>query len=250
MPIQFKIGCSGFYNKHWKNVFYPGKLPQSKWFEFYSGHFNTLELNTTFYRFPVAETFQKWYAKSPDNFLFSVKAPRLITHFKKFNGCEQLLHDFYSACEQGLKNKSGCILFQFPPGIQYSGEKLIQIINGLNTDFTNVVEFRHKSWWKNKVYDELAEKKIIFCSVSHPSLPRTIITNTQTVYIRLHGDPQMFYSSYSASYLNELYQTIVKKKKIKEAYIYFNNTAGTAGIINALQLQQIIQTSAALFLRF
>src|ERR1044072_3068986 len=103
--MQCYIGCSGFYNKDWKNTFYPKGLPQNKWFEYYCSHFNTLELNTRFYRFPRVETLQKWYEKSPQNFKISVKEPRLITHYKQLNDTQRLLDDFYAAVVEGLKEK-------------------------------------------------------------------------------------------------------------------------------------------------
>src|SRR6476660_2706168 len=112
--MQYYIGCSGFYNKDWKEVFYPKGLPQRKWFEFYCSRFNTLELNTTFYRFPKIEFLQNWYKTSPPDFKFSVKAPRLITHFKQFNETDGLLNDFYAAIQEGLKEKAGPVLFQLP----------------------------------------------------------------------------------------------------------------------------------------
>src|SRR5215203_3701482 len=101
--MQYYIGCSGFYNKDWKEVFYPKGLAQSKWFEFYCNHFNTLELNTTFYRFPRAELLNKWYLKSPADFKFSVKVPRLISHYKQLKEAKSLLEDFYAAIQEGLK---------------------------------------------------------------------------------------------------------------------------------------------------
>src|ERR1044072_6786414 len=90
------IGCSGFHYKHWVGKFYPGDLPQRKWFEFYCEHFDTLELNVTFYRFPQLSSLQSWYKRSPAKFQFAVKAPRAITHYKKFNDIERLISDFYS----------------------------------------------------------------------------------------------------------------------------------------------------------
>ena len=72
--IQWHIGCSGFHYKEWKEVFYPKGLPQRKWFDYYCEHFDTLELNVTFYRFPEMASLQNWYNKSPARFLFSVKA--------------------------------------------------------------------------------------------------------------------------------------------------------------------------------
>ena len=240
MQQEFKIGCSGFYNRHWKKIFYPENMPQSKWLNFYCEHFKTLELNVTFYRFPTEKTFQGWYNKSPDDFLFSVKAPRLITHLKKFNDCTRFISDFYLTCEKGLKEKLGCVLFQLPPNIHYSEEKLEKIADSLDPAFNNVIEFRHPSWWNEDVYKYLEERNLIFCSVSHPKLPEDIITTTQTAYIRLHGKPEMFYSDYSHKFLKDLADNVLKNEKTKEAFIYFNNTAGTAGILNALELQKMI----------
>ncbi len=236
---QFKIGCSGFYNRHWKGIFYPEKLPQGRWLNFYCEHFNSLELNVTFYRFPTTQMLQGWYKKSPEDFLFSIKAPKLITHFKKFMDCNREIEDFYAACETGLKHKLGCVLFQLPPAIHHSEEKLKQVIESLKPGFRNVIEFRHKSWWKKSVYDELAKNDIIFCSISHPSLPETIVANNSIAYIRLHGNQKMFYSGYSVKELMQLYQAILKKRKIKEAFVYFNNTAGTAGVLNATELKNL-----------
>src|SRR5215210_5140175 len=96
------IGCSGFHYKHWMEVFYPKKLPQRKWFDFYSEHFNTLELNVTFYRFPRLENLESWYKRSTDAFRFSVKAPKAITHFKQFKDTERMCSDFYATTREGL----------------------------------------------------------------------------------------------------------------------------------------------------
>src|SRR5439155_15469624 len=116
----------------------------------YCNHFNTLELNSTFYHFPRVHTLLNWYNKSPEDFKFSVKAPRLISHYKIFIDCESLLKDFYASVQEGLNDKLGCILFQLPPRIIYSDEVLNRIIESLNPAFNNVVEFRDKSWWNKK----------------------------------------------------------------------------------------------------
>jgi uncharacterized protein YecE (DUF72 family) len=237
-----RVGCSGFYYKNWKGVFYPEGMPSTKWFGFYSSKFNSLELNSTFYHAPSLKTMNGWYDKSPDEFLFSVKAPKLITHIKKFNECAEMLDDFYMVCKEGLKQKLGCILFQLPPSFRFSNERLQQIIYNLKPGFKNVVEFRHESWWQEPVFKKLGEHKITFCSVNHPSLPASIIVNTSRVYIRLHGNPVMFYSSYSVKQLKEMYKPVIENPKIKEAYFYFNNTAGTAGFLNAQELLQIAKT--------
>jgi uncharacterized protein YecE (DUF72 family) len=133
------IGCSGFHYKEWKVIFYPEKLPQSKWFQFYGQHFNTLEINTTFYKFPTEKSLAKWYDASSADFKFSVKAPRLITHYKKFTACESLLSDFYISAGAGLQEKLGCVLFQLPPQFIYSPEKLDLIISSIDASFKNVL---------------------------------------------------------------------------------------------------------------
>ncbi|MGV3631008.1 MAG: DUF72 domain-containing protein [Bacteroidota bacterium] len=241
--MKFHTGCSGFYNKHWKGIFYPEKMPAAGWLSFYASRLHTLELNNTFYRFPQLSTMQSWYAKVPEDFSFSVKVPKTITHLKKLNDCAELLDDFYSVCREGLQDKLACILFQFPPSMKYSDEMLEKVCASLKPGFRNVVEFRHESWWNEQVYKTLRENKISFCSISHPSLPDTIIATTETAYIRLHGTPRMFYSDYSEETLDKLLQSIRQQPEIRESFIYFNNTAAEAGILNALSVEEKTKAS-------
>src|SRR5262245_50088048 len=137
--IAWHIGCSGFHYKEWKEVFYPKGVPQRAWFDHYCKFFDTLELNVTFYRFPQLSFLQNWYLKSSAHFLFAVKAPRLITHLKKFNETSSLLLDFYSTIRTGLQEKLGAVLFQLPAQVTYSDEFLQRIINQLDPSFTNVI---------------------------------------------------------------------------------------------------------------
>ncbi len=242
--LKVRIGCSGYYNAHWKKVFYPESLPRKQWLDFYSEKFNTLELNTTFYQFPTLANMSNWYDKSPEDFSFSIKAPKLITHLNRFNDCQQLMDDFYGVCSESMKEKLGCLLFQLPPAIVYNEEKLEQIIGCIKPGFKNVVEFRHESWWTEKVFKTLSEHNIIFCSVNHPKLPNKIVTYSDTAYIRLHGNPEMFYSKYSPEFLTKLSQFILKKNELSEVFIYFNNTASTAGVLNALELKEFFITTS------
>jgi uncharacterized protein YecE (DUF72 family) len=232
------IGCSGFHYKEWKNVFYPDRLALSKWFQFYCEHFNTLELNVTFYKFPTEKSLEKWYNSSPENFKFSVKTPKAITHFKKFNECERMLGDYYDSLQQGLKQKLGCVLFQLPPQLIYSEALLEKIIINLNPSFKNVIEFRHKSWWKKTVFQKLKKHNVIFSGISYPGLPDDVIKTTKYMYYRLHGVPVLYKSAYSEIFLEDLVNKI-KKVKATEAWIYFNNTWGTAAIQNARFLQNL-----------
>jgi uncharacterized protein YecE (DUF72 family) len=230
--MRWHIGCSGFHYKEWKEVFYPAGLPQSKWFDHYSSLFDTLEINFTFYRFPQLAFLQNWHKKSPPHFLFALKVPRLITHFKKFVDVERMLSDFYGTARNGLKEKVGPILFQLPPGMEFSEEKMEQIIASVDDSFVNVVECRHASWWNKKVYNAFKKNNICFCSISYPNLPTDVVATTETIYYRFHGMPKLYYSAYTEKVLKDVADAIRKKKK-KTAFIYFNNTAGTGAIENA-----------------
>jgi uncharacterized protein YecE (DUF72 family) len=235
------IGCSGFHYKEWKEVFYPKNIPQTKWFEFYCQHFNTIELNTTFYRFPRPEALQSWYNKSPQDFKFSVKGPRLISHYKIFIDCERLLGDFYASVYEGLGDKLGCILFQLPKRLLYSEEILNRIIKSLDPSFDNVIEFRDKSWWNKKVYTVLKKYKITFCGISHPTLPDDVIKNNSILYYRFHGVPTLYKSEYTENFIKEITEEIKTSGRFKEASIYFNNTWGTGALANAQQMQNFIK---------
>src|SRR5438067_1080380 len=150
--MKWNIGCSGFYYRDWRGKFYPEKLPQRLWFQYYAEHFNTVEVNATFYHFPKIQFLKALYDKSPAKFIFTIKAPRLITHYKKFNECKSLIADFYNALEKGMGKKLGCVLFQMPPSFSYSDERMQLITGSLYPGFLNVVEFRHKTWWRDDVY--------------------------------------------------------------------------------------------------
>ncbi|MEO8416302.1 MAG: DUF72 domain-containing protein [Ginsengibacter sp.] len=237
--LKTYIGCAGFHYKEWKKVFYPEGLAQSKWFQFYCEHFNTLELNVTFYRFPTEKSLQKWYNSSPENFKFSVKVPRLITHYKKMTDCEKLLGDFYNSMQNGLQEKLGCVLFQLPPQLAYSKEFLEKIIINANPAFKNVFEFRHKSWWNKVACQQLKKSNIIFSGISYPNLPDDVIKINADLYYRLHGVPVLYKSSYTENFLEELFRDI-QKQNVTDAWIYFNNTWGSAAIENAKFLQNIL----------
>lgn len=241
MQKKWLIGCSGFHYREWKEEFYPKGLPQAKWFSFYTQHFNTLELNVSFYRFPRLSSLQNWYDKAPEGFIFSAKAPRLITHFKKFVDTQGLINDFYAVLREGLRNKLGCVLFQLPPQLIYSASKLDSIISQLDHSFTNVIEFRHDSWWREDVIQRLSQDNISFSGVSFPKIEHDQpIVNTEIVYYRFHGVPRLFYSEYSEGFLQKTFNAIAASEKAGTVYLYFNNTASTAALHNAGFVQQLV----------
>lgn len=233
------IGCSGFHYEHWKEKFYPAGLPQTKWFEFYCQYFNTVELNVTFYRFPRLNDLEKWFNRSPQDFRFTCKAPRLITHYKKFNECKSLASQFYATLAKGLKDKLGVVLFQLHPRMEFSDENLERILSTLDLSFHNVIEFRHSSWWNDGVKNALKEHNISFCGISYPSLPDEIVKTSPVLYYRFHGVPQLYLSPYSETKLRLIDEKINSFRKVRDVYCYFNNDIEVAAIANARTLQRI-----------
>lgn len=145
------IGCSSYATPSWKTLFYPDDLPKKKWFDYYAEHFNTYELNSTFYRFPTVQSLQSWYDKVDDDFKFSIKVPKIITHLKRLQNCDKEIEDFYLITKEGLRNKLACILWQLPPSFSFSPARLESVIRVMNPTFKNVVEFRHETWWRDDV---------------------------------------------------------------------------------------------------
>lgn len=237
--IQWHIGCSSYYNRLWRGVFYPEDLPSGKWFEYYCSHFNTFEINSTFYTFPTLPKLKTWYGKAPGKFTFSVKAPKLITHVKKMEQCGEELDRFYNLCHEALNDKLGCLLFQFPPSFSYTEERLQKILKALGGRHKTAVEFRHLSWWDLRVRTMLRDNDIIFCSVDYPGLPNEIIPAYPSLYLRLHGTPKLFYAEYDFDSLQNTFSEIEKFDTLQDVYVYFNNTAATGGIINALTLKAL-----------
>ena len=229
----WRIGCSGYHYPEWRGIFYPQKMTKALWFQYYCEHFKTIELNVTFYKFPRVEFLETWYDRCPAGFTFSVKAPRVITHFKKFKDAQRYLSDFYTTVRLGLKDKLGCVLFQFPATFVYDEERLERIVRLTDLSFVNVFEFRHESWWNENVFRSFSERNIIFCGMDHPALPADIVRTSAKVYHRMHGVPHLYFSKYSTERLEEIVQETIRQTDVNEVYIYFNNTADGAAIENA-----------------
>lgn len=240
------IGCSGFFYKHWRDKFYPANVPQRLWFEYYCESFNTVELNVTFYRFPKPEALKRWYHRSPRAFRFSVKAPRLITHYKKFNDAERQARDFYDLVADGLEEKLGCVLFQLPPNLLYSDRALDNIFRTIDPAFVNVLEFRHESWWNEDVFKALRQRDVAFCGISYPGLPDRVVPSKPVMYYRFHGVPQLYLSRYASDDLERIASDLRRSPKAEDVYCYFNNDIDVEAIANARELQQMVSSSSAI----
>lgn len=239
--MEYRIGCSGYYYPQWKNKLYPKGVAPKNWLQHYSTIFNTVELNGTFYRQPKLADLKLRAATTGENFTFSVKMSRYITHVQRVKE-KQTINDFQSLILEGLEHKLQHFLFQFPATFQHNEENLAAIVNNIPNSPQNVVEFRHISWWSDPVKDALTKAKITFCNVDYPKLESSFINTTPFFYLRLHGSPKLFVSSYSSPQLKKFYKQFPKEADIRT--VYFNNTVTEAGFENALELMKITsQTS-------
>lgn len=239
------IGTSGYIYSHWENgVFYPVGWPKSKKLEYYCQHFNTVELNNTFYRLPGKNTFDGWYKKTPKNFIFAVKVSRFITHIKKLANCQKPWKIFLERALK-LKEKLGPLLFQFPPFWKKDSKRLKNFIEMISKNSPKglrfAFEFRNESWCDEEIYKILKEKNCAWVIVDAPHWPKREIITADFVYIRMHGSEILFGSKYTQRELKDLAQKIKKwLKQNLNVYCYFNNDAHGYAVENAKEILKLI----------
>lgn len=237
--MKVHIGCSGWNYKDWRGKFYPEKLAAKNWLKFYSEQFNSVEVNSTFYRFPKDEYIEKWRDTVSDDFLFTLKGSRYVTHMKKLNEVEESVARFNDVAKL-LKDKLGSVLWQLPPSLHRDDERLKNFCKLLDPDIKNVIEFRHESWYNEEVYKLLADHNVIFCALSSPRFPEEMITTAKTGYLRFHGKGKKWYDYlYSSEELKEWYEQI-KKADLEEIFIYFNNDINANAPENAKELRSLL----------
>ncbi|ALR30216.1 histidine kinase [Chryseobacterium sp. IHB B 17019] len=235
------IGCSGFYNNDWKGSLYPEDAKSKNFLSLYSQKFNSVEINSTFYRKPTSKTLLKWADETPDDFKFFIKIPKTISHEKRLKDCKEEISEFCNLIQASLKEKVSGFLYQFPPSFKNSQENIDLILTNLDFNFLNVIEFRHESWWRNEIFKILKEHNIVFSGVTFPgNLSEDVIVNhPEILYYRLHGKPILYKSEYSEEFLHNLAEKI--KANQKKTFIFFNNTWGDAAIKNSLYLKKILE---------
>lgn len=237
--MKYYLGTSGWSYPDWRGKFYPEDLAQKNWLPFYAQHFQTVEVNMTFYRFPKPETLKIWLEKTPPQFTFTLKANRQITHRKK---CREVKSDvnYFTMLADSLGTRLGCILFQLPPSITYDLDLLRDFLSTLSPSHKNVLEFRHPSWHRDDVFNLLRTFKAIFCVVSSPDLPDTVVETAETSYFRFHGRVGWYKYNYSDEELSR-WAGAIKQTQARECYIYFNNDYKAYAVSNALKLASLLQ---------
>ncbi len=236
---MFYIGTSGFYYNHWIGKFYPEDIKKRDFFDFYVKKFNSVELNSTFYRLPNEKTILSWERRSGKDFKFSIKMWRKITHYRKLKGIEEDINLFIERVKP-LGKKLGVVLIQLPPSIHKDLELLEDFLQKLPKNFRYAIEFRHKSWFSEDVENILKRYNISFCSVSMPELPDDIFVTSDFIYYRFHGKKTLYNYNYSEEELREFVDKLkLHLHKVKDTYIFFNNDFNCYAPFNADLLKEL-----------
>ena len=236
------IGTSGWSYDHWQGVLYPPDTPVAARLPFYLQRFRTVEVNSTFYRWPVDATFARWFARLPDDFRMTVKAPRGLTHGARLYAPERWLARI-AASVRYLGHKRGMVLVQLPPDFAYDHARLAYFLDQVPPWLKVAVELRHPSWHCEAVWELLEETRTAYCVMSGAHLPCHLRATAPFVYVRLHGpDPHHLYAgSYSDDNLQWWAGRIGEWQALgKEVYVYFNNDGAGNAVRNAARLRELV----------
>jgi uncharacterized protein YecE (DUF72 family) len=208
---DIRIGTSGWVYAHWKKIFYPAGLPQSRWLLRYAESFDTVEINGSFYRLPSEAAFSRWSDAAPEDFLFAVKAPMWAANMTWFVKSEQSAEAFLSPMRR-LGSHLGPVLYQFSRGRRADLPLLADFTAKLPKDVMHVFEFRHDSWFTSEVKEFLEEHGISFCTHDHRStnFSSPDWVTAKTVYWRFHGNPRSRQGSYGDSALRKAAERIAR----------------------------------------
>jgi uncharacterized protein YecE (DUF72 family) len=266
---DLRIGISGWTYKPWRGVFYPANHPQKRELEYASRAFNTIEINGTFYSLQRPSSFQKWYSETPDDFVFSVKGARFITHMKKLRDVKIPLANFFASGVLCLREKLGPILWQFPPNFGWNERRFREFFEMLprhteqaaelakqhneklkgrawtKTDACRplryAVEIRHPSFLVPEFYASLHKHQIAFVLADTAGKwPYAEELTANFVYCRLHGDEQLYVSGYGDPALKSWAQRIRRWRRGRDIFVYFDNDAKVHAPFDAQQLARFL----------
>jgi len=235
-----RIGCSGWNYQHWRNgVFYPPRLPPRRWLEFYAQHFNSVEVNATFYRLPKEQAVANWVRESPPGFLFAVKMSRYVTHIKRLRDLPPSIELFYSRIRPlAGSSKLGPVLWQLPETFRRDDERLAQALDALPPG-RHCFEFRHESWFVEDVYELLRRSGVALVIGDTPRRPfQAHELTADWTFIRFHHGTRGRRSNYSETELEEWAQRIEVWAREADVYAYFNNDSNGYAVRNGHWLRK------------
>jgi uncharacterized protein YecE (DUF72 family) len=187
--VQYYVGCSGWSYSAWQGPFYPVNIESSHWLNYYAHIFDYVELDSSFYRMPNIFTVKNWYKKTPENFRFTAKFPKVITHDKRLKHVSRELEHFFQSMLP-LADKILTLLIQLPPSLKITEgiENLRQIIPELDCRFRYAIEVRDRSWFQDLAYNFFANNNICMVWSQLAELATPPIATTDFLYVRFIGD--------------------------------------------------------------
>lgn len=232
------IGTSGWHYDSWRGPFFPEGLPLKQQLRCYATQFETTELNGVFYRTPTPEAVETWWEQTGDDFVFTWKASKFITHWKRLSDRSQnsleLLEDRISL----LRGKAGPILFQLPPQFEVNADRLGSFFKLLSKQRRYSFEFRHPSWYQPRILRMLADENISLCLSDHHDAPAPWKRTADFVYVRGHGPSGRYHGHYTRPTLAQWAQRIKSwKRQGCDVYVYFDNDQKSAAPADALKLK-------------
>jgi uncharacterized protein YecE (DUF72 family) len=235
-----RVGCSGWNYAHWRNgVFYPPRLPAKQWLAYYARFFDTVEVNSTFYRLPKPTAVQGWVDQTPDDFVFALKVSRYLTHVRRLRDVADGMKLFYERIGPLVRSpKLGPLLWQLPPDFKRDDERLAAALASLPPG-RHCFEFRHESWFVDDVLDLLRDHGVALVIGDDPRRPwqRHELT-TDWTFVRFHAGTRGRNGNYSETELREWAGRIAGFEVA--AYVYFNNDWLGYAPRNALRLKQLL----------
>jgi uncharacterized protein YecE (DUF72 family) len=188
--MQYYIGCSGWSYSSWQGPFYPKAIENSKWLKYYSNVFDYVEIDSSFYRIPNEFMVKNWYRRTPSNFRFTAKFPKVITHDNRLKNFDEDQLDYFFDSMSELKEKLLALLIQLPPSIQIVEglDALRNIIPHLDNSFRYAVEVRHRSWFQDLAYNFLSNNNMCLVWSQLADIRTPPIVTSDFVYVRFIGD--------------------------------------------------------------
>lgn len=232
-----RIGCSGWNYADWRGRLYPPGVPQRRWLEIYAEHFDTVEVNATFYRLPRRESVAAWAQQTPEGFTFSVKASRYLTHIKRLTDLDVGIKRFYEPIEPLIEaGKLGPVLWQLPANFQRDDERLASWLEAL-PDGMHTIEFRDPSWFAPPVLAALRAHGVALAIGDHPERPfQSYEATAPWRFVRFHYGSRGRDGNYSATELDTWARRIAQWRRREAVYAYFNNDWRGFAPANALEL--------------
>ncbi len=239
-----RVGLSGWNYAHWRNgVFYPPRCPASRWLEFYAERFDTVEVNSTFYRLPRRDAVARWVEQTPEDFPFSVKASRYLTHVKRLRDLGPGLERFLERIEPLLASpKLGPLLWQLPPTFRRDDDRLAEALARFPRELRHCVEFRDPSWFAEETYALLREHGVALVIGDRPQVNwfQTHELTADWTFVRFHGGTRGLRGNYSESELREWAARLRAWSGTHEVFAYFNNDWEGFAPRNALRLKELL----------